>query len=66
MRGVGKKICLLSEFCGKRSLQIYLVHVSIGGLMASHISSFPLSMVVYFIGSIAIAVVIYKLTEVFF
>lgn len=34
--------------------------------MASHISSFPLSMVVYFIGSIAIAVVIYKLTEVFF
>ena len=58
--------CLLSEFCGKRSLQIYLVHVSIGGLIASHIPSFPLSMVVYFAGSIVIAVVIYKLTEVFF
>ncbi len=49
-------------YCGTRSLQIYLVHVSFGGMYALPLTPFWLSMATYFIGSIIVAEFIYRIT----
>ncbi len=50
-------------YFGTRSLELYLVHVSIGGMIAGLISNTYLSLAVYFAASIFIAEAVYILTN---
>lgn len=51
------------QYFGKRSLQIYLVHVSVGGWLARAIDAPAVSYLVYFAGSVLIAEAIYRITN---
>lgn len=53
---------LLSYF-GNRSLELYLVHVSFGVLAANSLSNFSLSLIVYFMLSILLAELTYRLVN---
>lgn len=66
MKLMGRVLSSLLNYMGSRSLQVYLVHVSIGGNLGSLLSDKALSLTVYFIVSVLIAEIIFRITNLVF